>query len=734
MTNFAAPTARRRELQDALRAALAQGTSAIAQQVRYALMLSTMTQPNTAISAPESRMTLDHARLLALAEMAEALTDGQIAALVGKAQHITDTAVRLRVIARVALRIPAQHFHATVLNLYQQAAKVPDAAACAQLMFEIAPLLVLVHDEPAAPPALLSIVALTQAISNPEARIRSFITLSPYLPQHMRLRLLHRALDETDRLTSDAHRSHALHALAEHLTPELQERALRCAKAIKTPAEHARALTALARYLPLEIQPTLRVDALNAIASIVDEEERADALIAFAPHLEYITDTAHFPTVLEHALRIAVHMTRRAMRARMLVALAPHLTLDLQGEALAAVHTLSNERDRAMLLAELAPTLPPEMLVASLAVAHSMQAQDARARALTVLAHHLPDNARDQTILDALAAASNLPHPLERIAALIALMDILPPRLKEQALTQALESARTITNDHASSRAISVLAAHLPQNHLQHALDIALDIGSSEQRLTALMTLAPHLTNEREATLTELVHIISGLTFEYKRAQALADLIPLLPEHLLSDALRIAQALQEPSDQVSAYTAMVKRLSGEPQRELLGQCWRLIKQIDNGYDAASALATLAPLLPSSAARDLAQTAGMIIGSIMDEYDQVSAMTLLAPLLTAPAPPSSQPMAREAALEIGMRAAFNVQQRALRIRLLSEGAALWADIDDVERSFDLWRESLMQLANLPTADAVLCLSVLQPVIRKLGGSAALKAIAQLFDIR
>src|SRR5690606_6406475 len=101
-------------------------------------------------------------------------------------------------------------------------------------------------------------------------------------------------------------------------------------------------------------------------------------LIAFAPHLEYVTDTEHFPHLLEQALGIAISIKRRHLRARVLVALAPHLTLDLQGEALAAVHSLSSERDRAMLLAQLAPTLPPNMLVASLAVAHSMEEPDAR--------------------------------------------------------------------------------------------------------------------------------------------------------------------------------------------------------------------------------------------------------------------------------------------------------------------------------------------------------------------
>lgn len=726
--------ANRPELERELLKAFTQGEKAVVAQIRAALALSKIVPPAAQRPSPERTVSPEQARLLALAEMAESLSEKQIAALVRDTQHIADAAIRLGVIARVALRVPSQHFQSTVFSLYQQAVKVTDSAACARLMFQIAPLLMLLHDEPAAPPALLDIVALAQAISSPEARIRSLITLSPYLPQNMRLRILHRTLDDMDRLNSDVQRSNSLYTLAEHLTPEIEDRALRCAETIKAPAELARALTALARYLPMKVQPALRAAALNAISTIIDEEERADALIAFAPHLEYVTDTAQFPTLLEHALGIAISMTRRAMRARVLVALSPHLTLDLQGEALAAVHTLSNERERAMLLAELAPTLPPDMLVASLAVAHSMQAQDARVHALTVLAHHVPDNARDQTILDALAAASNLPHHYERITALIALIDILPEQLKEQTYTNALESARLITNDSARARAISLLASHLPPRLLHRAMEIARSVENVEQCLSVFMSLVPYLLDERRAVLNDLLKMTRGLPFEYKRARALADLIPLLPEEMLPEAFSIAQGIEEPFDRVSAYLALVKKVDGERQRSIIGECWQLIKAIDNGYDAASALSTLAPLLPASAARDLAQSAGMIIGSIMDDYDQASAITLLAPLLADPASnPAPTPPPGDAALEIGLRAAFNVPQTTLRAQILAEGAERLAEVDD-ERCFQLWREALLRLANLPQADSLLCLSALQPVIRKLGGSAALNSIAQMLEMR
>jgi hypothetical protein len=128
---------------------------------------------------------------------------------------------------------------------------------------------------------------------------------------------------------------------------------------------------------------------------------------------------------------------------------------------------------------------------------------------------------------------------------------------------------------------------------------------------------------------------------------------------------------------------------------------------------------------------------MIIGSIMDEYDQASAITLLAPLLavedqTSPVP-SSLPD-RYAPLENGLLAAFHIPQQSLSIQLLAEGAVMWSEMSDPERSYRVWQEVAQRLSRLPLADTLLCLGALVPVIRKLGGNEVLATIAQLLEIR
>ncbi len=731
------PASAHSELEQALLTALAKGPGAMAQQISCILNLSKYALEKQRTSAEKS-LSPAQARITALADMSDALSEDSVIRLLKNAQAIGDMGVRLQIITRVARLLPSHQYQSIVMMVWKESTQITEPAAYSRVMFYLAPLLTAVHDEPTASAALLEIVTLAQSINNPEARIRSLITLAPYLPQGMRLSILRRAVDDIDRLTNDAHRCNSLSTLANYLSPEIAERAISSAEAIQQPAERARAFTALAPYLPTTLRPNLRVDALKAIQTIHDEDERAESLITFAPHLEHVTDPKQFPILLEHALDVVISITRRHLRARALVALAPHLTLDLQGEALAAVHSLNNERKRAMLLGELAPTLPPEMLVASLAVAHGMQEQDARVHALTILAHYAPEHALDQTMLDALAAASNLPHHYERVIALAALIDVLPPHLQEQTYTNALETTRLIKNENARARALSLLGPHLPLRLLNRALETANQLGNPEQRFIALIGIAPHLPQgDGEAVFTTLLNTVKELTFEYKRARSLIDLVPLLPDHLLQEALEIARAITEPFDRVSVFINLVKRLPAETQRPIIAESWNLIKMIDNGYDGASALSALAPLLPPAAATYVAQTAGIIIRSIIDDYDQASAIGILAPLLAiegqAPAVPSSLPD-RYAPLEKGVLATFHVPQQSLSIELLAEGAAIWAEVQDDERSYRLWHEVALRLTRLPLADTLLCLGTLSPVIRKLAGNEVLAAIAQLLDMR
>lgn len=742
MTELATPSSSASEtalsapqLERALLTALAAGSSRLVEQVRYLLELSGKVEPSPppVSSPPIQTLTPAQARVIALTNVADLLSEVQLAELYKDIENLDDIEIRLVSSAKLALLLPPQYFQNIVRTVWDESERLTTPEARARVLLQLTPLLTLVHDEPTAPPILLEIVALSQAISNIEARIRGLMALVPHLPHSMRVRVLHRIIDEIDRLHNDGQRAIALSNLAAHMMPEVETRALRSAESIQHPAQRARALTGLARVLPLSLQPTLRRTALNAIGTISDEEERAEALVNFAPHLEYVTETQQFPNLLEQALGVAISIKRRHLRARVLVALAPHMSADLQGEALAAVHGLSNERERTMLLAQLAPTLPPNMLVPSLAVAHSMVEQDTRAHALTVLAHHVPDSARERTVLDALAAASNIAHRYERVTALLNLLDVLPPNLQARAFNDALEATRLIDNENARARALSLLAPVLPARLHAEALEIARQIGNPEQRLMALGSAARGMPPDQQHTLgDELLSAIGDLPFEYKQARALGEVADLLDTQHVLAALDMARELEDTVDRTTAYTALIPYLPADKRREITIECWQLIRTIDSGYDAASALSALAPLLPKSAANDLARTAGMIIGSIMDDYDQASAITILAPLLAAQDDDGSAgPLPdKYTALEKAIRAVLEIPNPAVRAPLLAQGAQIWVDVTEEDQCYRLWQTVIQRLSRQPLANTILALSMLAPVVRHLTGNRGLSQVTQL----
>ena len=727
----------RSQLERNLLTSLAAGPEQLIEQVNHVLALAQMqTQQRTPTSDLDYiPLSLHDAHLSALTNVADYLTDAQLLELYQAIQTCDDLETRLLSSIRLALWLPPQHFQTIIRTAWNDVHTLDSPAAQARVLLKLTPLLTLVHDEPAAPTILLEVVALAQAIGNTEARIRSLIALVPYLPHSMRIRTLHRIVDEIDGLHNDTQRATALCTLADYLSPEVETRAFRSADSILVPAEKARTLTALAQHLPGNQQSEMRQNALHIISSINEEDQRADALIAFAPHLEYEVKSAQFPELLDQALAIAVSFKRRHLRARVLVALAPYLADAMLREALSAVHNLSNELERTMLLAQLAPYLSPDMLIMALNATHNMASPDSRVHALTILSQYVPEIEREQTIQDALTAASNLSHRYERVNALIDLMHYLPPHLQDKAYSAALDAARLIENENARARAISMMSTKLPSRLHARALEIAQQVDNPEQRLSALCSLAQVMSDQERAELADdLLQSARSIPFDYKRARAVGEIVGVLSPQQLPEALQIAQAIGDPVDRVAALTSIIPHLPLDQQREVASSAWQFIRAIVNGYDAASALSILAPLLPKSAAPNLARAAGMIIGSIMDEYDEASAITLLAPWLAVQSDDvANGPLPdKYTTLENGLQAALTVSVPAMRMNLLKQAVDLWLDMSEQDQSYRLWQQALQYLAALPLAEVLVALSLFLPIVRQLAGHQTVEQVAQLLN--
>lgn len=728
------------DIEQSLTKALDSGPTAIPEQIRYLLALCQMSevpatsQTNSYLTKP---LSIAQARLSALESLMDTLGTEHRKSLIEEISKINDINIRILLLARLAIYIDPQDFRDTIREIWQQVEYIGDLVIRTQAIFQIAPLLSLLEDEPAASSVLLNILRIAEAIPGAEARLRSLAAIAPHLPYDMSIRTFQRILDELERSGNDSLRVKTLLSMSENVPAETMTQALNIAERITTPAERARTLTALAQSVPTDLRPRLRQDALDAISIIDNDEDRAEALIAFSPHLDYATEKDKFPVIVAKALKIAIAIARRHIRARVLVAIAPHLTTDLQGEALAAVHSLSSEQDRARLLAELAPNLPPNMLVASLAVAHTMVEQDARVHALSVLAHYVPESARQQTLLDALAAASNLPHYLERVTAIIDLADLLPPDLLEQALSNALESATNIENDNAKARALNLLGNHLPNSLLERALDIALEIETVNQRLNALMGIITNLTSEKKQRQARrsMLECAKQTHLEFKQARSLVMILPHLSQDMLVEVESLADAMIEPFDQVTVYLAVAQNSPPEKRPTLISKAWKRLQQIEDGYDRASMIASIAPFLPETTNGELAQAISDSIDIIQDGYDKASAISILTPLVTDGSNGTRVNLPDTAkALEKGIETAISIPNQILRGQYLTEGAQMWVNLHDKNRSYNLWRHIIWQFRSMPLADVLVCMASLMPILKEICDRETLQRIAEVLGIR
>lgn len=720
-----------------LQRALEAGPASIGAQIRNLLALCQLQDiPPSARPINETNMNVQQARLAAASSFGEVLSEEKIQAVIKDAAVITDPAMRAQMLTRLALYLPPKQYGAILRDIWRDIQTIKDPAELSRALLDIAPLLTLAHDEPAAPSSLLDVISQAQAIRSPEARLRALSALAPHLPFAMSNRTYQRILSEADQMQNDTQRANVLLALAEKLPEDLLPRAISSARAIENPPDRVRALTTLSNRLPEEQRPVLRAESLDGIASIKSEEERSEALIGFIPNLDFQADSHSFATLLEKALAIAIGFSRRQLRAKVLVVMAPHLSRDLQVEALAAVHSLSTERDRAMLLAELAPALPADMLVASLAVAHTMREQDARVHALSALAHYVQENARKQTVIDALAAASSLPNQYERVTELMGMIDILPDELRAQALTNALETTRLIPNENARARALNLIGTNLSETLLDRALEIGLELKDPQQRLNAMMGIAPYLNGEaRLNAMKQLLQCAKDMPLEYKRTRALVAITPQLPLELLPQVQEMVDGLEDPFDKASVYMTLIQNLPPEQRPPLIAKTWLLMKRIDDGYDQTSILVSIATFLPPTADQDLAQVAVNAVKNIIDEYDKASAVSILAPLLAQRSSTLIETLPENVeAVQLAIEAALRVPHQALRTQLLSQAAILWVGDVNKTRTYELWKDILKQLKSLPLADVLLALGAIMPIIRELVGREGLSEVASILGVR
>jgi hypothetical protein len=228
-----------------------------------------------------------------------------------------------------------------------------------------------------------------------------------------------RAISHALRLSTATARAHVLAVLAAGTgAQDVLDLALAQAEQVTSPYPRAEVLLKLVPH-----RPGLAAMALQAIAEVAGEHERAGAIADLAP---WLTD-------LGTARTLAEDLTNPHARARALTALG-----DRTG-ALEAVREISSEEDRADALAVLAPHLSDTELAEALAVAETITGHH-RATAVTALTTRTPAPDR-KPAREAREAAYAITDPHDRAEALTRLAPLLPVAQRREALAEALAAA-----------------------------------------------------------------------------------------------------------------------------------------------------------------------------------------------------------------------------------------------------------------------------------------------------
>jgi hypothetical protein len=375
--------------------------------------------------------------------------------------------------------------------------------------------------------------------------------------------------------------------------------------------------------------------ALSLTARVPDLQRKAGLCVQLLSLADLTSDQRS--RLQQWGLAAAQAISEEGERAQAIAAFAPHLDGVQREQALAlglaAVHARGWYRwNRAEVLAALADNLSGELLTQGLASIQAISDEPARAEWLTALAPRLDDVQREQALAQELAAAQAIGDKLARAKVLAALAPHLSGAQREQAFAQGLAAAQAIEHgwDSVQSEALAALAPHLSGELLVQGVVAAKAIGDHSPRAKALAALAPRLSGaQRQDVLAEGIAAVQAELHGWSRGEALAALAPHLSGELLAQGLATAQAGTHHAARACALAALAPRLSDVQREQALTQGLAAAQAELYGGNRDLALAALAPHLSGELlAQGLA--AAQAIG---DEVPLAHALATLAPHLS-----------------------------------------------------------------------------------------------------
>ena len=368
------------------------------------------------------------------------------------------------------------------------------------------------------------------------------IALAPYLLGIQREEALRRALRAAGSLSDEWERVHVLLALAVHL-PEIEGMQVRQI-ALETAQNLINELQQISAHggddnvdKPLSItSPWFRwVLLLQGLAAELPNEvfEATESLAnqnLRSMVFQYLA--SRLPREVYAAAKI---LTDHKARLSTLIAVIDYLPgvekVEALRDAFRSVEAIPDERMQAQCLIVLSKHLNNTDKVIALRRATELTNNLAHGRTkveiLHALASCLPDRERQETSQKALESVWTIEDERQRLSALIDLVPFLPKWDRENALRRAMELAGTIEDDMASADILIALAPHLPEAVYAVAEGLA-DPGLQAWVLSAVAPYRPEA--EQAKTLHRAIETAERVTSKRRRVIIRNFMLPYLPE------------------------------------------------------------------------------------------------------------------------------------------------------------------------------------------------------------
>lgn len=300
------------------------------------------------------------------------------------------------------------------------------------------------------------------------------------------------------------------------------------------------------------------------------------------------------------ALILAKGMPQEEQRAKALIALAPHLPSELESELLNSVGSIKDEWYRTRIFRELIPHLssPFKVVAVTEAIEASLSLKAewgyGCASSLADLVAFVPAELLDK-LIEIREIAKSFTGGFSRARVLTALIPRLPTELQGGVVSQVLEICQSIENDGSRVAALMDLMPYLSSEKqavvLSEGLQLAHLINDRRSRVTTLMRVARHLSRERRsAVLTEAVKTLTSDYF----VENLELVVPELPENLFPIVLAKIEALANQTDRVKALAILAPYLPSELLQSALLDAIEALQAVKNYSYRAQAMVALLP--------------------------------------------------------------------------------------------------------------------------------------------